>query len=98
VRRGFTLIELVAVLAVLAITLGVSVVAWRTGDSISGSRVASGLDSARTSAIVMGRSTTWRDGGQVVRFWPDGSSSGGTVTVDGWTATVDPLTGAIRAP
>jgi len=94
--KGFTLVEMVAALAILALMTGVTVMAWQRVPATRVAAVIQALDSARTEAIESGRSGVWHSGRATVRFRPDGSSSGGSVPVGTDTITVDELTGVTR--
>jgi prepilin-type N-terminal cleavage/methylation domain-containing protein len=94
---GFTLLELLIVLALLAIPLAVAgpaFVARRPSEDTPGLEA---LRAARTEAIRTGTITIWEHDGQRLVFLPDGSSSGGTVVVGRHRLVVDPLNGATRA-
>jgi prepilin-type N-terminal cleavage/methylation domain-containing protein len=95
--RGFTLVELITVLAIIAVMAGITTLAWRASAVPPAGRIVAQLDSARTAAILGGAAVTWRHGAVRVRFRPDGSSSGGRVEADGMVLIVDPLTGSVRA-
>jgi prepilin-type N-terminal cleavage/methylation domain-containing protein len=97
VRRGFTLVELLATLAILGLGAGVAALALPSLRPAPGSEVLRSLDSARTAAVRSGRAVVWRQDTVAVRFLPDGSSSGGSIRLDTLMITVDPLTGAARA-
>jgi len=97
VTRGFTLVELLATLAILGLGAGVAALALPSLRPAPGSEVLRSLDSARAAAVRSGRAVVWRQSAVAVRFLPDGSSSGGRVILDSLAILVDPLTGAARA-
>jgi len=97
VTRGFTLVELLAVLAILGVGAGVAALALPSLQPPPGSEVLRSLEAARAAAVRSGRAVVWRQGTVAVRFLPDGSSSGGRISVDSLVLVVDPLTGATRA-
>ena len=94
---GFTLVELLAALAVLSVGLGVTALALSALRPRPGSEVIRALASARDSAVRTGQPVTWRRDTFAVRFLPDGSSSGGTVEFDSSAIVVDGLTGLAHA-
>ncbi len=97
-RVGFTLLETLVVLALLAISLAVAIPAFVAGQPSDDDPPLAALRAARTAAIRTGRVTVWEgDDGHRLLFLPDGSSSGGAVIVEGRRLVVEPLTGAIRA-
>ena len=135
-ERGFTLLELLVVLAVLGLALTFAVPAFRPDALVlsrTGGELASALKATRATAIAQGRpqsvtvdasarlvtpggaasvevpqgavlafaATAGRpqaEGGRLV-FYPDGSASGGSVTLTlrqrVWRADIDWLTGRI---
>jgi prepilin-type N-terminal cleavage/methylation domain-containing protein len=97
VTRGFTLVELLAVLAILGLGAGVAALALPSLKPPPGSEVLGSLAAARAAAVRGGHAVVWRRDTIAIRFLPDGSSSGGLVPVDTLVIAVDPLTGAIRA-
>jgi prepilin-type N-terminal cleavage/methylation domain-containing protein len=97
VTRGFTLVELLAVLAILGVGAGLAALALPSLQPPPGSDVLRSLAAARATAVRSGRAVVWRQGTVAVRFLPDGSSSGGSVLLDSLVIWVDPLTGATRA-
>ena len=96
-RRAFTLVELLAVLAVLGVGAGVAAAAFPALRSTPEGEVLRSLAAARAEAVRSGRAVVWRRGAVAVRFLPDGSSSGGRVVLASDTIEVDPLTGVARA-
>lgn len=96
-RRGFTLVEVVASLAVLGLASGIAAVSLGALRAPRTLGVVRSLEAARAEAVGTGRALTWRSGAAVVRFLPDGSSSGGTFQVDGRRIAIEPLTGAVHA-
>jgi prepilin-type N-terminal cleavage/methylation domain-containing protein len=97
VSRAFTLVELLAVLAVLGIGASVAALALPTLRPTPEGAVLRSLAAARSTAVRTGEPVVWRRDSVRVRFLPDGSSSGGRVVLDSVTLVVDPLTGAVRA-
>lgn len=95
--RGFTLVELLAVLAILGVGAGVAALALPSLQPPPGSDVLRALEAARAAAVRSGRAAVWRQGTVAVRFLPDGSSSGGRIAVDSLVIWVDHLTGTARA-
>ncbi len=96
-RRGFTLVELLAALVMLGLVAGAAGVSLASLRAPPTSDIVRTLRAARAEAIRAGEATAWSHGPTVVRFYADGSSSGGRVTVEGRTVAIDPLTGAVRA-
>lgn len=96
-KRGFTLVELLAVLAILGVGAGVAALALPSLQPPRGSAVLTSLAAARAEAVRSGHAVVWRRDTVVVRFLPDGSSSGGHIPADSLVIVVDPLTGDIRA-
>ncbi len=96
--HGFTLVELLAALAVLSIGFGVTSLALGALRPTPASEVIKALAAARDSAVRTARPVVWRRDTFAVRFLPDGSSSGGTVASDSGAIVIDRLTGAARAP
>lgn len=96
-RRGFTLVEVVASLAVLGLASGIAVVSLGALRAPPTLGVVRSLEAARAEAVGTGRAVTWRSGAAVVRFLPDGSSSGGTFQADSLRIDVEPLTGVVHA-
>lgn len=94
--RGVTLLELMVALALLALLLGVSGLAFRVLDPPAASLALRQLAATRDSAIATGQTRIWIGDSTTVRVEPDGSSSGGSVTIDGISYAIDPVTGAIR--
>jgi prepilin-type N-terminal cleavage/methylation domain-containing protein len=97
VKPGFSLLEMIAALAVLAVGLGVSALALpalRTEPTAEPLRV---LRQARTQALMTGRPVTVRVGRQAVLFGADGSASTSRLGADSLRLHVDPLTGVVRA-
>jgi len=97
VKRAFTLVELLAVLAVLGVGAGVAAAALPAFQPSREGEVLSSLAAARAEAVRSGRPVVWRRGVVAVRFLSDGSSSGGRFAVDGAAIEVDLLTGAAHA-
>ncbi len=95
--RGFTLVELLAALAVLGVGLAVTGLALGALRPAAGSDAIRAVLTARTSAVRSGRPVTWRKDTLTIRFLPDGSSSGGRVVVDTVVLVVDRLTGTPHA-
>lgn len=96
-KSGFTLVELLAVLAILGVGAGVAALALPSLQPPPGSDVLRTLETARATALRSGRAVVWRRDTVTVRFLPDGSSSGGRIAVDSPVIWVDPLTGTARA-
>jgi len=97
VTPGFTLVELLATLAILGLGAGVAALALPSLQPPSGSEVFRSLHAARATAVRSGRAVVWRRDTVAVRFLPDGSSSGGRLLLDSLVIWVDPLTGTARA-
>lgn len=95
--RGFTLVELLATLAILGMGASVAALALPALRPTDESAVVRSLAEARSRAVRSGEAVTWRGDSAAVRFLPDGSSSGGTATDDTVTIVVDRLTGATHA-
>ena len=95
--RGFTLVELLAVLAILGVGAGVAALALPSLQPPPASEVLRALSDARAEAIRGGHAVVWRRDTIAIRFLPDGSSSGGSIPADSFVIVVDPLTGAARA-
>jgi type II secretion system protein H len=95
--RGFTLIEVVVVLALMALLSGVVVAAARGTAPTPAGALLRELAAARDSAVRGGRAITWRDSAASIRFLPDGSSSGASLLRDGMRISVDVLTGTAHA-
>ena len=95
--RGFTLVELLATLAILGLGAGVAALALPSLQPAPGSEVLRALHAARATAVRSGRAVVWRRDTVAVRFLPDGSSSGGSILLDSLVIWVDPLTGTARA-
>jgi prepilin-type N-terminal cleavage/methylation domain-containing protein len=95
VTRGYTLVELMLVLAVMAATAGVSAVAWRRPEGPL-ERVIRELHMARARAVETAEPVVWRSHGSIVRFLPDGSAAGGPIMLGATVVRVDPLSGVIR--
>lgn len=98
---GFTLVELLVALAVLALVVGL-VVPYATGGArradAAASEIAAALRLARSTALREARvvSVSAPDRPGAIVFHPDGSSSGGDVTIGAVTLAVDRLTGRVR--
>ena len=95
--RGFTLVEIVAALALLGLLAALAGVGFHSLRAPDAAEALHGLVEARAQAVREGRTVTWEHDGQHVHFAPDGSSSGGLLELDGLFVTVDPLTGAVDA-
>ena len=83
--KGFTLLELLVVLALLALLLSMGALAVTAVRPMEAGPVAARVDSARREAIRSGTAVALRLDSAVVRFLPDGRAIG---------PGVDPLTGA----
>jgi type II secretory pathway pseudopilin PulG len=94
---GSTLLEVVVTITILAVLLGLATIGLRSAVPAAGSPVAEELATVRRAAIESGVSRTWSRGATTVRYFPDGSASGGWVTVDGVPRRVDVLTGRLDA-
>lgn len=94
---GFTLLEMMVTVCVLALLATVSGLAARSLKPGRDRQVATALAEVREQAIRSGRPVAWSSDSVTVRFLPNGSSSGGRVTIGGRTWVVDPLTGAVHA-
>jgi prepilin-type N-terminal cleavage/methylation domain-containing protein len=97
VTRGFTLVELLATLAILGLGAGLAALALPSLQPAPGSEVFRSLHAAQATAVRSGRAVVWRRDTVAVRFLPDGSTSGGRIAVDSVVIWVDPLTGTSRA-
>lgn len=95
-RRGLTLVELLAVLVVFGLITGIAGVALAAGASGGAHDVVDELIAARSAAVRQGTPVEWRRGGTAVRFYPDGSASGGRVVAVSLVIAIDPLTGALH--
>jgi type II secretion system protein H len=95
--RGFTLLELLVTIAVLGVLSSIAALGWRTTRATDAQRLADSLAIARGAAIADGRPVSLRLGRATVRFFPDGSSSGGRFRRGDVVVEVAPLSGAIRA-
>ena len=96
-NRGFTLVELLATLAILGLSAGIAALALPTLRPTPGSAVLRSLAAARSAAVRSAAPVVWRRDSISVRFLPDGSSSGGRVPLDSVTVVIDPLSGVARA-
>lgn len=94
---GFTLLEVIVVVALLAVLTAISGVAVVSLRSPSTSEVLRGMKEAQAGAIRTGQMVTWVEGSNRVVFYPDGSSGGGLVTIDTIRYAVDPLSGELHA-
>lgn len=92
--RGFTLLELVVVIAIVALTAAIAVAG---GSAVlhEPDPVLAALTAARDGAVREGRDAFWRAGDNVVRFAADGSSSGGTIRAGGRTYSISVAGGRI---
>ena len=95
--KGVTLVELIVALALLGLILGISGLALGSLRAPPVSGMIQRLDAARAEALRAGRPVVVHLDTIALRFAPDGSSSGGTITTRGLSMTVDPLTGAVHA-
>lgn len=95
--KGVTLVELIVALAVVGLILGISGLALASLRPPSEAGAIRELEAARDAAVRTGRSVVVHVDTISVRFAPDGSSSGGTITAGGLSISVDPLTGAVHA-
>jgi prepilin-type N-terminal cleavage/methylation domain-containing protein len=95
--KGVTLVELIVALALLGLVLGISGLALRSLRPPPASGAIRQLEAARAEALRTGRPVVVHVDTIAVRFAPDGSSSGGTIVVQGLATTVDPLTGGVHA-
>lgn len=96
-KSGFTLIELAVGMAIIGFVAGISAIAWRTTSPGPAATLIGELEQTRARAVRMGKPQAWSADGQEVRFWPDGSSTGGRLPVDGVIIEIDPLSGSIHA-
>jgi prepilin-type N-terminal cleavage/methylation domain-containing protein len=100
--KGFTLLELLAVLLIAAAAIAL-VMPQLTGgraplaQRASAQELASALRNTRSEAIARNREVAFvvPADGDVIRFFPDGSSSGGRVLLGGSVVEVDRLTGKV---
>lgn len=95
-KTGFTLLELMVAVFVLGLFGALSGIAIRSLDSGPTAAALNQIRATREEAIRTGRPALWEGEELVVRFLPDGSSSGGRLKVDGTTFTIDPLTGYLN--
>jgi len=94
---GFTLLELLAVLAILALVAGLLVGRPPTARTETAARLRAELVAARTRARLQGRVVTVPlPTGGTVRFYPDGGAEGGPVRLDGRWITIDPALGTVE--
>ncbi|XZG71855.1 GspH/FimT family pseudopilin [Chitinibacteraceae bacterium HSL-7] len=81
-QRGFTLIEVLAVMAIVGIVVAVVTVKLGVSDSqrvtMAAERLALTLDAARDEAILTGRTVAWSSDGAAYQFW--------LATDQGWLA------------
>jgi type II secretion system protein H len=96
VRAGFSLVEILAVLVIMGLLAAMATVAILPPRQDSRVRVAADLRRARAEALQSRRPVVWRRDQAAVRFLPDGSSGGVTISVDGNRFDIDRLTGVIR--
>ena len=96
--RGFTLAELIAVLAILALLSGVVAVSVGSLKASATARATSKLDAARRAAILSGRPVPFAGDSACahVLFLPDGSAIGTKCRMGIVAITIDPLSGATR--
>jgi prepilin-type N-terminal cleavage/methylation domain-containing protein len=94
--RGFTVLELMVSLVILGVLTGLSALAFRARESTVIEVSLRTLGAARTEAIRTGRPVEWEQDTVAMRFLPDGSSSGGRITLQGHVFAIDPLTGGIH--
>lgn len=96
-RHGFTLFEMMVALVLLAIISGVTGLALLAAPAKDGAaQLLAELRTARTRAVTSGHMVTWHGVAETLRFFPDGSSSGGTI-VDSVIVSVGALDGRARA-
>lgn len=94
--KGFTLIELLVVLAIAASAIALvlpQLSSARAGIALKAEarKVASALRAARGEAIARQREVAYG----TIHFFPDGSSSGGTMQLGSYIIEVDWLTGRV---
>jgi prepilin-type N-terminal cleavage/methylation domain-containing protein len=94
--RGFTLLEVIVTVAVLGLLVAVAGLAIRSFEPPAGQEVIRELANARVEAIRSGQPVEWRGDSATLRFFPNGSSSGGRIISGGHALQVDPLTGEVR--
>jgi hypothetical protein len=91
------MVELLAVLTLMGVLLGIAGVTVASLRTPRQAQVLEALSAARHDAIISGQPTSWQHDTVVVRFLPDGSSSGAAFEWGGLHITVDAVTGEICA-
>lgn len=91
---GFTLLEVVVVLALLGVVAGIVTISIPSSEPEPVASVLAELHDARARAIRTGLPVSWTNGDVTIRFRPDGSSSGGTIVTAVDTLRIDALSGA----
>jgi prepilin-type N-terminal cleavage/methylation domain-containing protein len=101
--RGFTLVELIAVLAIIGLLAALSGVAMASLKPTPTALAVRAVERARAEAIRSGTVVAANayllprgHPAAVPAFLSDGSSTGGTIAVDSLTLTVDRLTGLVH--
>ena len=95
--RAFTLVEVLASLAVLGAAMAVVGLSTRVTRPTASDRMAEDLRAARAEAVRKARPIEWNEGSSLVRFRPDGSASPAVIVRDSLVVVIDPLTGGARA-
>lgn len=96
--RGFTMVELIATLAILGVTAAVTTVSVGSLRVLPRGRALDRIEAARRTAIMTGTATRVAgDSACALLFLPDGSAVGARCTVDSTAFSVDPLSGAVHA-
>lgn len=96
-RRGFTLVEMLVVLAILALAVGLVAISVPALAPPETARVPRAIAAARAEAIRTGRAVTLEVApGARIRLYPDGSAAPTRVSADGADWVVDPWTAEVR--
>ena len=100
-QAGYTLVELLVVMAIIGLTIALCPPLLRHGQIHLGAlqhadQLAAQLQAARDGALQSGLPAALAlPNGVQVWFFPDGSATATSVSVDGWHVIVAPLTGRI---